>query len=263
MSKTIILIHGAWVTPKCWDNFKGYFEKRGYTVLTPAWPGKERSVEEQQRSPDQILLKTGLKEVVEYYTKIVRTESEPPILIGHGFGGFIVQALLDRGLGKMGIAIDSAPPKGVFSLFPSAVWSLLYPLVIPFSWKKILTCPFEDFVYGLLNESFTREEQEKIYHDFAVPECCKIFWQAALSPLGDAMYINFKNKNRAPLLMIAGEKDHLVPAAMNKINFKKYTGNGTKTDFKEFPGRVHWLIAQKGWEEVAEYCEKWIGEQTV
>jgi pimeloyl-ACP methyl ester carboxylesterase len=257
MSKTIILIHGAWVTPKCWDNFKSYFEKRGYKVLTPAWPGKERSIEDQRKSPDQALANIGLKELVNYHAKIVQAENEPPILIGHGFGGFIVQALLCRGLGKAGIAIDSAPPKGVFSLFPTAVWSCKMPLVTPYSWKKVLTCPFEDFKYGLLN-IFSDEEARAIYNDFAVPEGCKIFWQAALAPLARTMFINFKNKDRAPLLLIAGEKDHLVPAAMNKINFKKYEGNDTKTYFKEFPGRVHWLIAQKGWEEIAEYCEKWI-----
>ena len=32
-----------------------------------------------------------------------------------------------------------------------------------------------------------------------------------------------------------------------------------RTDLREFPGRTHWLIAQDGWQEVAEACLDWIG----
>ncbi|PTQ07741.1 hypothetical protein CLG96_16410 [Sphingomonas oleivorans] len=31
MSKTIIFIHGAWVTPACWDSFRKPFENAAYT----------------------------------------------------------------------------------------------------------------------------------------------------------------------------------------------------------------------------------------
>jgi hypothetical protein len=30
------------------------------------------------------------------------------------------------------------------------------------------------------------------------------------------------------------------------------------TDYREFPGRTHWIIAQDGWLEVAEYARSWI-----
>ena len=47
-----------------------------------------------------------------------------PILVGHSFGGLVVQVLLDRGLGACGVAIDPAPPKGVVVFEPSAFRSL-------------------------------------------------------------------------------------------------------------------------------------------
>lgn len=37
-NKTIILIHGLWMTPLSWEHFKERFEKLGYNVMTPAWP---------------------------------------------------------------------------------------------------------------------------------------------------------------------------------------------------------------------------------
>jgi hypothetical protein len=33
------------------------------------------------------------------------------------------------------------------------------------------------------------------------------------------------------------------------------------TDFREFPGRSHWIIAQPGWQEVAAYIAEWLGKQ--
>lgn len=36
MAKTIVLIHGAWMTPASLANFRHYHEARGCTVLSPA-----------------------------------------------------------------------------------------------------------------------------------------------------------------------------------------------------------------------------------
>ena len=40
---TIVLIHGFWVTPRSWEHWKQYYEAKGYTVLTPAYPGSRSS----------------------------------------------------------------------------------------------------------------------------------------------------------------------------------------------------------------------------
>ena len=42
---TIVLIHGFWVTPRSWEEWKARYESRGYRVLTPAYPGFEVEVE--------------------------------------------------------------------------------------------------------------------------------------------------------------------------------------------------------------------------
>ena len=46
MTATIMFLHGAWVTPRRWDPFVGFFEAQGYTCLAPAWPGKDHPVAE-------------------------------------------------------------------------------------------------------------------------------------------------------------------------------------------------------------------------
>jgi pimeloyl-ACP methyl ester carboxylesterase len=50
---------------------------------------------------------------------IIRGLDHPPILMGHSFGGALVQILLDHGPGAAGVAIDSAPTEGVRTLRPS------------------------------------------------------------------------------------------------------------------------------------------------
>ena len=51
---TIVLIHGFWVTPRSWEDWKARYESRGYRVLTPAYPGFEVEVEALNADPTPI-----------------------------------------------------------------------------------------------------------------------------------------------------------------------------------------------------------------
>jgi pimeloyl-ACP methyl ester carboxylesterase len=103
------------------------------------------------------------------------------------------------------------------------------------------------------------DEQHRAYDKYLVPESRPL----SRGGLGFNARINFK-KSHAPLLIIAGEKDHLMPAALNKTNFKRYKASiPSITDFKEFPGRTHFtVIGGKGWEEVADYAINWAEKHT-
>ena len=59
--------------------------------------------------------------------------------------------------------------------------------------------------------------------------------------------------------MIAGEKDHIMPASLNRTNFQRYRKSPSVTDFKEFPGKTHYSIigGSRGWEEVADFALDW------
>ena len=51
---TIVLIHGFWVTPRSWEHWKQHYEAKGFTVLTPAYPGFEVEVEALRADPTPI-----------------------------------------------------------------------------------------------------------------------------------------------------------------------------------------------------------------
>ncbi len=73
--------------------------------------------------------------------------------------------------------------------------------------------------------------------------------------------MNFRNKDRAPLLFIAVGDDNIMPPAVNQSNVKHYRHVKSVTDYKEFPGRSHYsVIGGEGWEEVADYALEWAVE---
>jgi pimeloyl-ACP methyl ester carboxylesterase len=109
---TIVLIHGLWMTPRMWEHWIPRYERRGFRVIAPAYPGFEVEVEALRADPTPIERVT-VPDTVEHLAGIVSELESPPILIGHSFGGALVQILLDRGLGAAGIAIDSVPKEGV------------------------------------------------------------------------------------------------------------------------------------------------------
>jgi pimeloyl-ACP methyl ester carboxylesterase len=259
MSQTALFVHGGWVTPACWDPFVTYFEARGYRCLAPAWPGKDRPVEAIRADPSQ-LAGLGIGEIVDHYAQIIRELDEPPILVGHSFGGLFVQLLIDRGLGAAGIAIDSAPPKGVFAFEPTTLVSLGRILLIPFGWRKVVRWSYPEYRYAFVH-MMPPDEQRAIWDAQIVPDSGRPFFQGGFAMFDRASpaRVDFTNPDRAPLLFISGEADRAMPPAIVRRMFRAHQASPARTDFRSFPGRTHWLIAQDGWQEVAQACIDWIG----
>ncbi len=255
MSKTILFIHGAWVTPACWERFKRRYEARGYTCIAPAWPYDERSVPELRSDPHPKLAKLGIRDIVDSYDRIIRALPEPPILVGHSFGGLFIQLLLDRGLGAAGIAIDPGPPRGVFPT-PTAFRAGLFVFLRWAGWRKAITMPFKAFQWGFAH-TLPLPEQQVDYEAQIVPTPGKIYYQLVF---GIQTKIDFRNHRRAPLLLVAGQLDRTATAGMVRAMYRKHAGSKAVTAYREFPGRTHWLIAAPGWEEIADHCIDWAAQ---
>ena len=255
---TIILIHGLWLTPRSFEKWIDRFERAGYNVLAPAWPGLEGEVEELRRNPAPL---KGLKlaRVVDHYVKIITKLSTPPILMGHSFGGLIVQILLDRGLGAAGVGIDAAATAGVLTLPFTQIRSAFPILGNPFSLNQAVMLTPEQFNYAFTNE-LDPVASKKVYDRYAIPGAAHILWEAATANFNPnaVSRVDYANSTRAPLLFIAGGKDHTVPASVNRANVQKYINNTTGiTDYREFPERTHNTVNQTGWEEVADFALDW------
>jgi pimeloyl-ACP methyl ester carboxylesterase len=255
---TIMLIHGLWLTPRSWEGWIDRYQKAGYNVLAPSWPGLEAEVEAIRKDPSA-LKGLKLKTVVDHYDRIIRKLDSQPILMGHSFGGLIVQMLVDRGLGAAGVLVDSAQSAAVPVLPLSTVWATITVLGNPFTFNAAVGLSPEKFNYAFTNE-LNAVDSKKVYDRYQIPGSGRILWDAALSLLNPnaSSKVNYGNNNRAPLLFIAGSNDHLVPPAINKANVRKYVKNSSAvTDYREFPNRTHHTVGQKGWEEVADFAIQW------
>jgi alpha-beta hydrolase superfamily lysophospholipase len=63
--------------------------------------------------------------------------------------------------------------------------------------------------------------------------------------------------DRAPLLLIGGDEDHISPPAITKATRKVYAKSHSTTDMRQYPGKTHWIAGQPGWEEVADHALEW------
>src|SRR3954449_2665551 len=254
----LMLIHGAWLSARSWETFADYFGKRGFAVSAPEWPRKVGDVEDLRDNVEE-LAGLGLTEIVDHYEALIRELDQPPVLIGHSFGGLIVKLLLDRGVGRVGVALSPAPPKGILVLPFSSLKAASPALGHPSTRHGIVTLTLEEFTYGFVN-TFSPEQAAAAYERYAVPETGRIFYEAGFAnfSLHPPTQVHFKNEERAPLLIGGAEKDHTVPASVSHAQYKKYEKSPARTDYLEFAGRPHLLVAGEGWEEVAAAVDSWL-----
>jgi pimeloyl-ACP methyl ester carboxylesterase len=258
MSRTIVFVHGNFVTRHCWDAWVDRYQARGYRCVAIAYPGRDRPVAELKRTTDNSVLRNlTLARVVQHHVDQIRALPEKPIIIGHSFGGLLTQLLLQRDLAAAAVAIDSVPPQGVLSLrwsFYRSTWPALNPFV-PASRPYYMS--FEHFQYTFVND-LPLAEQRAAYDREVVPESHRL----ARGGLSGAARVDFSRRH-APLLLIGGEKDNIMPAELNRRNYRRYASSPSGAEYREFPGRGHYsIIAGSGWEEVGDYAVDWAARAT-
>jgi pimeloyl-ACP methyl ester carboxylesterase len=255
---SIVLIHGLWMTPRSWEHWVPYLEDRGHAVHTPTYPGLEVEVEALRKDPSPIASLT-ISQVADHVAGIVSSLNEPPILIGHSFGGTLVQLLLARGLGVAGVAIDSAPTEGVRTVPLSQIRATFPVLNNPANRHRAIGFTPEQFHYAFTN-TMSEDASRKVYDRYHIAAPGGIVWAGVLAnftPGHQEAWVDYAAE-RAPLLFIAGGEDHIMPPAVNRSNAEKYAKSPAVTDYHEFPGRDHFTCGGDGWEAVADYALAWV-----
>jgi alpha-beta hydrolase superfamily lysophospholipase len=254
----LMLIHGAWLSSGSWENFADHFAGRGFAVSAPEWPRKDGDVAELREEADE-LKGLGLTEIVDHYEARIQELDAPPVLIGHSFGGLIVELLLDRGLGRAGVALSPAPPKGILVLPFSSLKAAAPALAHPSKWHGIVTLTLDEFTYGFVN-TFSPEEAAEAYERYAVPETGQIFYEAGFANfrMNPPSEVRFDKPDRAPLLIVGAAEDKTVPASLSHKQYEKYEKSEAQTDYVEFPERPHLMMVAEGWEEIAGEIEGWL-----
>ena len=210
------------------------------------------------RADPEAIEHLGIEEIVNHYAAIIDEVERPPIIIGHSFGGAFTEILLDRGLGAAGVAVDPAPPKGIYVLPPASARVASAALRNPANRRRTVMLTPEQFHYAFCNTQ-TEAESNAVYERYAIPGPGRPLFQAALANFNPnaATKIDFHNDERAPLLILGGGKDHTVPAGTTRRNYKLQSKSRAATEYREYPERSHYTVGLEGWEAVADHALEW------
>jgi pimeloyl-ACP methyl ester carboxylesterase len=258
---TVMFIHGLWLHSTSWAAWQEFFEAAGYETLAPEWPGTPDTVAAARESADTIA-DHGIDDVTMHYTAIIEQLDEPPILIGHSFGGMIAEKLLglDRAAGA--VAVDAAQIKGVLPLPLAALHSTLPVFRNPANVHRAVSLTPEQFRFSFGN-AVSQQESDELYERWTIPAPGRPLFEAASAnfSLHSPAAVDTANDERGPLLLIAGGKDHTVPEVITKATAKQYRHSSAVTDVIEFPDRGHSLTIDGGWREVATTALEWLKKQ--
>lgn len=103
----LLFVHGLWHGAWCWEeHFLPWFAERGYAVHAPSLRGHGGSPGHDR------LRRTRVREYVEDVAHVASTLGEPPVVIGHSLGGFVVQKYLETHTAAGAVLLAAVPPRG-------------------------------------------------------------------------------------------------------------------------------------------------------
>lgn len=254
MSETILMIHGMWTGEWIWDEFKRFFENRGYQCVTPTLRYHNQHDKE---TPDSRLGTTSLLDYAADLENEINKLNATPIIMGHSMGGLLAQKLGSRGLAKALVLLTPALPAGVSDVTLESITQNGYKSILqkPNWWQEPIRPNFDEAVFLELH-LLPPGEQRAVYEKW-VYESGRVAVEisASESDPAKAAYVD-KSKVNCPVLVAAASQDNALPPFLIKKVADYYEGFST---YKEFENHAHWLIGEPGWEDIAEYICEWLG----
>jgi pimeloyl-ACP methyl ester carboxylesterase len=258
----IVFIHGLWLHSTSWQPWVDLFTAAGHPTHTPEWPGVADSITETRANPDRQANK-GLAEIIRQHADFVRGLDNAPILVGHSFGGLIVQSLMGESLGVAGVAIDPAQIRGVLPLPITQLRAAGPILANPLNRRKALALTPGQFRYGFAN-ALSEAECQELYDAWTIPSPARPLFEAAngnFNPHSPAK-VDTHNNTRGPLLLISGRQDHIVPDAIVRAAYRLYRHSAAVTELRQVD-RGHSLVVDSGWREIADLVMNWLAAQGI
>jgi pimeloyl-ACP methyl ester carboxylesterase len=241
------MMGGGWY----WENYKSYFEDKGYHCITPTLRFHDM---DPKGTPDPALGTTSLLDYAGDLIGEIEKLGEKPIIMGHSMGGLLTQMVGSRVPAEALVLLTPASPAGINILKPSVIKTFFSTQLKWGFWRKPMRLTFKDATYSML-QLFTPEEQREIYNRY-VYESGRAAFEMGFWFLDrkKASQVD-ESKITCPVLVIAGTLDRITPHSVVQKVAEKYR---TVSTYKLFDNHSHWVVSEPGWEEIADYVNSWL-----
>jgi non-heme chloroperoxidase len=258
---SVVFIHGLWIHSDAWQPWVELYRAAGYDATAPGWPGDSVTPGDTRKNPAAVADK-GIDDITSGYLDVISRLPARPVVIGHSFGGLIAQKLLAGGAAAAAIAIDPGQIKGVRPLPFAQLRSGLPVLSKPGNKKRAVTLTKKQFRYSFGN-ALPENESGELFDRYAIPGPGRPLFEASAANFkkSSPAAVDTRKRERGPLLITGGGRDHTVPEVVARAAYKLYSGSGAVTDYHVFRDRGHSLVLDHGWREIADYTLSWLASQ--
>ena len=232
----ILLVHGAWHGPWCWDGVAERLRRRGHRVEAVRLRGHDRP-------------RGRIWHRVHHYVEDVGVAAarfaEPPVLVGHSLGGRVVQRYLASGPARAGVLLAPIPHRG--ALGAAARLAAHHPAELA---KATLTMRLRPLVASraaVRELFFTQTTPQEL-----VDEVWGRLQDESYLAFLDAMVV-WARPRRVPVLVLGAEHDGFFTLAELRRTAAAY---GVEAEV--FSGMGHNLMLDHGWPQVADRIDTWV-----
>jgi pimeloyl-ACP methyl ester carboxylesterase len=237
----ILLVHGAWHGPWCWDNLAGHLTAQGQEV---------RAVRLRDHDQPRHRLWHRVRHYVEDVKEAVVSFSDPPVLVGHSIGGLVVQKYLEHNPAPGAVLIASVPTGG--SIGAVARQAVRHPLLLLKSTMLLRLSPFVSTPELVRELFFTPNTPENIVSDtFA-----RLQDESYFAFLDTMLVLARPRRVRTPMLVIGAGRD-----AIFTIEEVQRTASAYRTEAEIFTEMGHDMMLDERWPELAERIDAWVRER--
>jgi non-heme chloroperoxidase len=244
----LLFLHGAFAGAWMWaDNFLPWFARQGYCSYALSLRGHGGSAGDANL--DALSITDYVEDTEAAVAWLSTQHAQPPALIGHSMGGFVVQKYLENNRAPAAALLCAVPPQGLllsqFNLFTQRPGLLM-------DINKLLSG--EDVGRATVREAlFAQPVDDALLERFRARmqlESQRALWDMSVFnlPLLPAAL-------RPPLLIIGAEKDVLVPAFLVEATARTYS-----LEAHIFKGMGHAVTHEKDWPQVAARLKSWLDE---
>ncbi len=245
------MIHGMYCQSWVWEKYVPFFEERGWKCVTTTL--RHHNIQPGE-SPQAALATTSLLDYAADLEAEIKALDEMPVIMGHSMGGLLAQMLAARGIARAAVLLTPAAPAGVLALAPSVLKCFADVMTTWAFWKKSFHPTFESAQWAFL-EGFPAKERRGIWERL-VYESGRAIFEIGLWPIDGRHAARVDPATiTCPLLVISGGRDRATPANVVRKVAARYGSQATYQNFEDY---AHWVLAQKGWEDVAQSVAVWL-----